>query len=106
MFCDSRYWEQAANQLDRNWTLVKVGAPGTRDWSKYLDGLREGMKVGMDPRLIDYRTVKALQESLGQRGIELKFVKENLVDLAWGIDQPSRSAEIITTHALRFAGES
>lgn len=104
MFVDSRYWTQASKQLDRNWTVVKVGSPETVDWAAYLPTLEKGAVVGMDARLVDYRTVKALQESLVAVGVELKFVEENLVDLAWGVDQPKRSAEGITTHSSRFAG--
>lgn len=106
MFVDSRYWVQAAKQLDENWTIVRVGSPETVDWTGFLPTLEEGTVVGMDARLVDYRSVKALQESLRSVGVELKFVEENLVDLVWGVDQPSRSAEVITTHSLRFAGPS
>lgn len=106
LFADSRYWVQAEKQLDRNWSLVKVGSPETVDWNAFLATLEEGMIVGMDPKLVDYRTVTGLQESLGAGKIQLRFVKGNLVDLAWGSDQPTRSAEPITKHSLRFAGVS
>lgn len=36
-FTDSRYWLQAKEQLDSNWTLIKAGAVGQpKDWIDWL----------------------------------------------------------------------
>lgn len=37
LFADSRYWIQAKQQLDKNWTLVKAGGVGEpKDWIEWL----------------------------------------------------------------------
>ena len=47
MWTDGRYFLQASNQMDENWTLMKEGQPGTPsrgDWlAKYLES---GASVG------------------------------------------------------------
>lgn len=36
LFTDSRYYIQAARELDGNWTLVKVGWQGAVNWDEWL----------------------------------------------------------------------
>ena len=37
LFTDSRYWIQAGDEIDHNWTLVKTGAPGApQDWIEWV----------------------------------------------------------------------
>jgi len=37
LFVDSRYWVQAENEVDDNWTLIRAGAPGApQDWIEWL----------------------------------------------------------------------
>ncbi len=37
MLTDSRYWIQAIDEMDHNWTLIKVGSQGEpQDWIEYL----------------------------------------------------------------------
>jgi Xaa-Pro aminopeptidase len=37
LFTDSRYWLQAAEEIDENWTLMRDGAPGApKDWIEWL----------------------------------------------------------------------
>lgn len=53
LFVDSRYWIQAAKEIDNSWTLHRVGAPGERSW---LDWIRHestpNVLFGVDSRLI------------------------------------------------------
>lgn len=37
MLTDSRYWIQALDEMDHNWTLIKVGSQGqSQDWIEWL----------------------------------------------------------------------
>ncbi|KAF9397936.1 hypothetical protein BGZ94_006142, partial [Podila epigama] len=36
LFTDGRYFVQASQQLDENWTLMKSGIPGVPTWQEYL----------------------------------------------------------------------
>lgn len=37
LFTDSRYWLQAAEEVDDNWTLMRDGAPhAQKDWIEWL----------------------------------------------------------------------
>lgn len=36
LFTDGRYFLQASQQLDNNWTLMKQGNPGVPTWQEYL----------------------------------------------------------------------
>jgi Xaa-Pro aminopeptidase len=37
LFVDSRYWLQAREQVDNNWTIVELGRPGqVTDWVEWL----------------------------------------------------------------------
>lgn len=36
LFTDGRYFLQAGEQLDDNWTLMKQGLPGVPTWQEYI----------------------------------------------------------------------
>lgn len=53
LWTDGRFFLQAENELDENWTLMKEGLPETPtlvDW--LLKTIRRGGRVGIDPHLI------------------------------------------------------
>lgn len=55
LFTDGRYWIQAAEQLDSNWTLHKV--PLVKNWDEWLveeSNKQGGITIGIDPKLIQY----------------------------------------------------
>lgn len=60
-FADGRYWVQATQQLDQNWTLHKVGAAGVLTWDKWLlSQVKSGEKVGLNPKFVSYSTCQDL----------------------------------------------
>lgn len=122
LFTDSRYFVQAAKQLDSNWTLEKVGSAGVKNWNEWLLEVRKSThlmiqsiadlvdaqlpkdsKIGVDAALQDYGSGKALSQSVKSRGLELVFPAENLVDQIWH-DRPSRTQKPIHVHPLKFTG--
>ncbi|KAL7341825.1 peptidase M24, structural domain-containing protein [Rhodotorula toruloides] len=105
LFTDSRYFVQAAKQLDSNWTLEKVGSAGVKNWNEWLLELPKDSKIGVDAALQDYGSGKALSQSVKSRGLELVFPAENLVDQIWH-DRPSRTQKPIHVHPLKFTGKS
>ncbi|GAA5942402.1 hypothetical protein JCM1841_004287 [Sporobolomyces salmonicolor] len=105
LFTDSRYYVQAAQQLDSNWQLQKVGQDKVKNWNAWLLDLPKGTKIGIDPSLLDYAAAKPLTKDLADRGLSLEFPASNLVDKVWH-DRPARSAATIKRHPLKFAGKS
>ncbi|PWZ03272.1 Creatinase/aminopeptidase [Testicularia cyperi] len=107
LFVDGRYHVQAADQLDDNWTLHKVGQAGVKNWNAWLvDQSGEGVKVGIDPALISFALGKALVRALSERQGEVVFPSRNLVDVAWGSDRPAPISAPIYEHELKWAGKS
>jgi Xaa-Pro aminopeptidase len=54
---DGRYFNQAAKQLDDNWTLLKQGLQDVPTWQEWSAEQAEGGKtVGVDPTTITART--------------------------------------------------
>ncbi|KAF8530500.1 Creatinase aminopeptidase [Hysterangium stoloniferum] len=104
LFVDSRYYVQAEREVDRNWTVMKVGWEGMKDWDDWLIDLARGVRIGVDSRLISYTQGKKLQEALLPRASSLAFPWQNLIDLIWK-DRPSRPKNPVNLQPLQFAGE-
>ncbi|XP_065575677.1 xaa-Pro aminopeptidase 2-like isoform X3 [Artemia franciscana] len=106
LWTDGRYFLQADQQMDCNWLLMKQGQPGVPsivDWLKTV--LSTGDTVGADPKLLDAETWLEYTTKLGEFGVILKPIPNNLVDQVWDI-QPPYASEPIFIHELEFAGRS
>ncbi|XP_067858197.1 xaa-Pro aminopeptidase 1 isoform X1 [Heptranchias perlo] len=106
MWTDGRYFLQAAQQMDNNWTLMKVGlktTPSQEDW--LIKVLPEESKVGVDPFVISADQWKNLSKALRSAGHALVPVKENLVDVIWK-EQPSRPCNPLLVMDLSYTGMS
>ncbi|CCK72091.1 aminopeptidase P KNAG_0I03070 [Huiozyma naganishii CBS 8797] len=94
---DGRYFNQASQELDFNWTLLRQGID-TLSWQEWCireaKEMSEGLggkevRIGVDPRLISYEQVvaflKLLKESMHGTGanVELVPIDENLIDNIW-----------------------
>ncbi|KAJ2162858.1 hypothetical protein GGF46_000240 [Coemansia sp. RSA 552] len=108
MFTDGRYFLQARQQMDDNWTLMKRGIPGVPSWQEYLTShLPAGTRVGIDPTLISADEGKKLKDSLASNGSgDLVALEDNLVDLAWGSERPARPENAAVIHEFKYAGET
>jgi len=49
LFTDGRYFLQASQELDSNWTLMKSGMPDVPTWQEFLIQLPPGSRIGIDP---------------------------------------------------------
>ncbi|ORX38297.1 peptidase M24, structural domain-containing protein [Kockovaella imperatae] len=113
LFVDSRYWVIAENQIPKsNWRVERVGANGgsgrggvVSGWTGWIsDHASDGLRIGVDPKLVPLPVVRQLQDSLSGSSTQLVPLDENLVDK---VRHPSpRPDGPITPHPLKYAGET
>ncbi|KNC98502.1 aminopeptidase P [Spizellomyces punctatus DAOM BR117] len=107
LWTDGRYFLQASQQLDANWTLMKSGLPDVPSKEEWLvKVLPKESKVGVDPKLFTVGAARQLAEALTKEGHSLVSIHENLVDKVWGADQPSMPPHKIIVHPIAYSGKS
>ncbi|KAG8964115.1 hypothetical protein FRC03_002189 [Tulasnella sp. 419] len=107
MFTDGRYFLQAAEQMDENWTLMKQGLPDVPTWQEFLSkNLEKNSRIGIDPTLITAADAKALKTSLSPIGSEIVPLTTNLVDQVWGEARPARPKNKVFPLDIEYAGKS
>ncbi|KAF8581277.1 Creatinase/aminopeptidase [Ramaria rubella] len=104
LFTDGRYFLQASQQLDSNWTLMKQGLPDVPTWQEYLTQLEKNSRIGVDPTLISAVDANAFKESLGPSGSRLVPLSKNLVDEVWGASRPLRPKNTVFPLDLKYSG--
>lgn len=105
MATDSRYWVQADQELDRNWSVIKLGSvDGPRDWVDWLVEQAKDCRVGIDARMLTYEKATQLNTRLQPKNTKLFYPPQNLVDLIWK-DKPSRSREPVFVQPMKLAGQ-
>lgn len=93
---DGRYFNQAANELDFNWRLLKQFTKGEPTWEEWSILQLEQMsldsgkvaKIGIDPKLITYSAYKGFQLLIDQKvslnaKVSIVPVEQNLIDAIW-----------------------
>ncbi len=92
---DGRYFNQASQQLDDNWTLLKQGLQDVPTWQEWtVEQAEEGKTVGLDPTTITAPEAKKLADKIKKKGgKDLVGVAANLVDEVWGSKKPARPNE-------------
>jgi len=105
---DGRYFNQASQQLDDSWSLLKQGLQDVPTWQEWAAEQSAGNRVvGVDPQLITGAAAKKLSEKLKRGGgRELVPLDQNLIDLAWGSARPSRPSCPLIVLPDRSAGKS
>lgn len=120
---DGRYFTQAANELDFNWTLLKAGTPNTPTWEQCaidhasLLSLDSGdvVSIGIDPKLITYSEVKHINQLIEEKlkendkfKIKLVPVRDNLIDKIWNDFEvvPTRKFNPIFKLDDKYTGET
>ncbi|KAH3901593.1 aminopeptidase P SCDLUD_001356 [Saccharomycodes ludwigii] len=119
---DGRYFNQATQELDYNWSLLRQGVDKTtwEEWcvneayemSKGLGNSKKKLKIGIDPKLITIAEVSKFQKLIEDKDynncVELVPVETNLIDLIWDQfeDAPSRALKpLFMLDEEKFAGE-
>jgi len=107
LWTDGRYFLQASQQMDDNWTLMKEGQPETLSRGDWLaKNLESGSTVGVDPFLMPVSQWNALNQALEKANIKLVGVKDNLIDSVWGSNQPDRPNQPVVPLEMKFTGKS
>ena len=107
LWTDSRYFLQAAAQLEGSgFRLMRMGVPGQPTLTEWVgSNLPEGASFGYDPRLLAHERAGELDRELRSRGVSLKAVEENLVDLL-RTDLPALPGGPVERWEDSYAGES
>ncbi|KAI7791471.1 xaa-Pro aminopeptidase 1 isoform X1 [Triplophysa rosa] len=106
LWTDGRYFLQASQQMDNNWTLMKMGlkeTPTQEDW--LISVLPENSKVGVDPWIIAADQWKNMAKALSGAGHSLVAVQDNLIDAIWE-DRPPRPSTKLIALGLKYTGLS
>lgn len=117
LWADGRYWIQAGNQLDENWTLFKAGAEGVPSWSDWLrkgafDQLKTStLRVGLDSRLLPYRAAKDLFAPIdAEHELVPVFEEKSLVRDVWTTrfkdTYPPAPKVNVHEHPLKYTGQA
>ncbi|KAF9959557.1 hypothetical protein BGZ72_009392 [Mortierella alpina] len=106
LFTDGRYFLQASQQLDSNWTLMKSGLPEVPTWQEYLvKNLPAGSRIGIDPNVFTATDAYKLEADLAKVGSSLVPTTANLVDLIWE-GRPARPASKLMTLSTKTTGRT
>lgn len=105
VFVDGRYVVQAPRQVDTDAFEVQL-IPAARLDEWLAEKLKAGAVVGFDPKLHTQAMVEDLAKALGAKGIKLKALTRNLVDVAWGKARPAAPQSPIVPHPLKYAGKA
>ncbi|XP_054717686.1 xaa-Pro aminopeptidase 1-like [Uloborus diversus] len=106
LWTDGRYYLQAKQQLDSNWTLMKDGMPDTPSEGEWLSTvLPVGSAVGFDSFLLTYDSWKTLRQKLKIGGHTLVPVKDNLVDYIWE-ERPSPPLNSVEYLPIEYTGKT
>ena len=125
---DGRYFNQAMQQLDSNWSLPRMGVDKVtwRDWcvdecvqiSRALGG--QEVKIGIDPNLVSFKVVTAINKLIeekvrkasaspegGNPRVSLVPIQRNLIDEIWGRfeDVPQRIQNELLLLDYKYHGE-
>ncbi|KAK0629842.1 peptidase M24, structural domain-containing protein [Bombardia bombarda] len=103
---DGRYFNQAAKQLDQNWLLLKTGVADVPSWQEWAaDESVGGKTVAVDPTLISSTIADKFNESIKKKGgAGLEAVADNLIDLVWQADRPSRPSQPVVLLPPKYSG--
>ncbi|KAL5629384.1 hypothetical protein BROUX41_001991 [Berkeleyomyces rouxiae] len=105
---DGRYFNQAAKQLDSNWTLLKQGIQDVPTWQEWTaEEATQGKVVAVDPTLLSNSVARKLAEKVRKSaGTQLLPLRDNLVDRVWGDSRPALPSSPIKVLPESFAGKS
>lgn len=106
VWADSRYWLQAAAQLEGTGIgVMEEGKPEVPTITGWLcSELKPGEKTGIDGMVFSLDATEELEKELAAKGIGL-VVDFNPVDAIW-TDRPAMPLDKIFVHDEKYAGES
>ncbi len=103
LFIDGRYTLQVTQQCEpKLFDFVQVPETTLGDWLSTKLGA--DAVVGYDPWLHTTAAIKTLEVALARRGIKLKPLTRNPVDVLWGKTQPPPPLGPVSLQPLTYAG--
>lgn len=107
LFTDGRYHRQAEIELPKHWTLMKVGVKDVPTPTDFLaKTMSSGSVIGIDPFVHAVSAVKQQQSQWEKKGVHLKFLSRNLIDLVWGNQRPAKPNSEVRVQGIEYAGRS
>ena len=107
LWTDGRYHVQAAEQLKGSsiklFAVGKTKVPTIGNWLATV--ANKGDVVGIDPKLLSRPFEVRLLAAFKQKGVKLKGISQNLVDVIRP-SIPSTAANLITRHPKKYTGET
>jgi Xaa-Pro aminopeptidase len=105
LFVDGRYTVQAKAETDTS--LFDTSLLPRAQLAEWLvEKLARGQTAGFDPRLHTIAEAHRLRAGLAAKGIKLKALAKNPIDVLWGKARPNLPASPVTIHPVSIAGTS
>jgi len=111
LWTDGRYFLQGSQQLDCNWSLMRMGSDGVPEMAAWvadtLKNMTDSGRVGADPEMVGAGTWLEWQETLEKSGSSMVKM-ENFVDILWteANGRPPPVEKEIVVHGVEWAGET
>jgi Xaa-Pro aminopeptidase len=88
------------------WPLLQPGrdVPTIQEWT--ADQAEGGKVVGVDPSVVTAADARKLADKIKKKGGQYKAIDENLVDLVWGAERPTRPSEKVIVQPVEYSGKS
>ncbi|MSO98904.1 MAG: aminopeptidase P family protein [Rhodospirillaceae bacterium] len=104
IFIDGRYTLQVRDQVDGMLYAYRhlIDEP-PQAWLG--EQLKQGMKIGFDPRLHTPAGLTKIEDAAKKAGVELLGLPKNLVDSVWA-NQPARPTGAVEIYPDKFAGRT
>uniref|UniRef100_F6TEN3 Uncharacterized protein n=1 Tax=Ciona intestinalis TaxID=7719 RepID=F6TEN3_CIOIN len=104
MWTDGRYFLQAEQELDCNWSLMKIGEQGVPTIEEWLvQELGPGMNVGGNPFLFSIELWLIYASNLASGGVALNQSIPDIVDNVW-TDRPPLDGDEVVVLPVQYAG--
>merc|ERR1712131_175338 len=105
LWTDGRYFLQASQQLDSDWTMMKDGLPETMSIPEWLlTKVPEGGIIGCDGLCTRYNAFESMKKEFASQNRTLKAI-DNPIDAGWE-DRPARPANALEIMPVEKAGQS
>merc|ERR1712123_13007 len=105
LWTDGRYFLQASQELDSDWTMMKDGLPETMSIPEWLlTKVPEGGVIGCDGLCTRFNAFESMKKEFAAQNRTLKAI-DNPIDSGW-TDRPARPANQLEIMGVESAGQS
>ncbi|PPC99287.1 MAG: X-Pro aminopeptidase [Hyphomicrobium sp.] len=105
LFIDGRYTVQARSETDIALFDISL-LPRMRLSEWLIEHVSKGARIGFDPKLHTISEIERLQSALYAKGLKLKPLTKNPVDVVWGKTRPKPPIAPAIVHPHALAGKS